>query len=65
MESHRVGGVGAVGPDGLGDGGGKLGEQALGRRRSFNPIECSGKNQSGNNFDFALSVPGPAAEAEA
>ena len=53
------------GPNGLGDGSGKLGEQALGRRRSFNPVECSGMNQNGNNFDFALQVPGPVAKAEA
>ena len=65
MEGHRVGGVGAVGPDGLGDGGGELGEQALGRRRSFDPVECGGKNQNGNNSDFALPVPGPVAETEA
>ena len=65
MEGHRVGRIGAVGPDGLGDGGGKLGEQALGRRRSFNPVERGGKNQSGDNFDFALSAPRPSAKAEA
>ena len=65
MEGHRVGGVGAVGPDGLGDGSGELGEQALGWRRNFDPIECGGKNQCGDNFDFALPVPGPMAKAEA
>ena len=65
VEGHRVGCAGAVGPYGLGDGSGKLREQALGRRRSFNPVECGGKNQSGDNFDFALPVPGPVAEAEA
>ena len=61
VEGHRVGRVGAVGSDGLGDGGGKLGEQALGRRRSFHPVECGGKNQCGDNLDFALPAPGPVA----
>ena len=65
VEGHRVGRVGAVGSDGLGDGGGKLSEQALGRRRSFHPIECGGKNQGGDNLDFALSAPGPVAKAKA
>ena len=53
--------VSAVGPDSLGDGGGKLGEQAIGRRRSFHPVECGGKNQSGDNFYFAFSAPGSVA----
>ena len=61
VEGHRVGRVGAVGSDGLGDGGGKLGKQAPGRRRSFHPVKCGGKNQSGDNFDFAFSAPGSVA----
>ena len=65
VEGHRVGGVGAVGPDGLSDGSSKSGKQALGWWRGFYPIESSGENECGDNFNFALSGPWPMAEAEA
>ena len=42
VERHRVGSVSAVGPDGLSDGSGKSGKQALGRWRGFDPIESGG-----------------------
>ena len=64
VKGHRVGSIGAVGA-GFGDGSGKFGEQALGRGCSFNPVESGGKNQSGDDFDFALPGPRPVAEAEA
>ena len=41
VEGDEVGGVGAVGPDRFGDGGGELGERAFSRRRRFDPIKAS------------------------
>ena len=62
MERHDVGRVGAVGSDRLGDGGGELGEWALGRRRSFDPIETSRQDKRVDDLDLALTRPRPMAE---
>ena len=65
MECHDVGRVGTVGPNRFGNGSGKLGKGTLSRRRRFNPIKPSGKDQRGDDLDLALSRPWPVAKSVA
>ena len=65
VKCHRVRCVGTVRPNGLGDGSGKLGEQALRRWGSFNPVKTSGKDHSCDDFDFAFPAPRHVAQLKA